>query len=187
MTPEHANSWWALLRSFNFWGLLRSFKRSADRRFGNYSRLVQFCAVGTSGAVIDLGIYAILQRALDGSTLASHRISALGVSQADVIAGTVSVFIALVWNFNLNRRFTFNDARREGGIFRQFLTYAASNALAIAVSLTFRFGLPAWSEFFRQHLHSAALIGIVVATGLSFSLSRWVVFRRKEASPPLPA
>jgi dolichol-phosphate mannosyltransferase len=177
MKMDHSAGWWALLRSF---------KRSADRRFGSFSRLAQFCAVGTSGAVIDLGIYAILQRSFEGTGLESHLISARGVSLADIIAGTVSVFIALIWNFNLNRRFTFNDARREGGIFRQFLAYAASNALAIAISLTFRFGLPAWSEFFRQHLHSAALIGIVVATGLSFSLARWIVFRRKESTPPLP-
>jgi dolichol-phosphate mannosyltransferase len=37
---------------------LRHLKRLADDRFGNASRLLQFCAVGASGMVIDLTCYA---------------------------------------------------------------------------------------------------------------------------------
>ncbi len=36
-------------------------KRILDARFGNYSRLVQFCIVGASGMVVDLSCYALLQ------------------------------------------------------------------------------------------------------------------------------
>ena len=38
---------------------LRRLKHSLDSRFGNYSRLVQFCMVGTSGMVVDLTFYAL--------------------------------------------------------------------------------------------------------------------------------
>ena len=36
-------------------------KRLADHRFGNLSRLVQFCVVGGSGMVVDLSCYTLLQ------------------------------------------------------------------------------------------------------------------------------
>ena len=39
---------------------VRPIKRILDARFGNYSRLVQFCIVGASGMVIDLSFYALL-------------------------------------------------------------------------------------------------------------------------------
>lgn len=164
------------------WNLLRNLKHTADRRFGNYSRLIQFCAVGTSGMAIDLGAYAILQRLFERTPIADWPVPGLAITQGIAAAGTLAMLLALTWNFNLNRRFTFNDARRRGSnIFRQFCTYALSNAPGIAVSLAFRFGLPSWSTFFRQHLHTAALIGIICSTGLSFSLARWLVFRRPES------
>ena len=86
----------------------------------------------------------------------------------------------MVWNFTLNRRLTFNDSR-GGSIPRQFLTYALGNALGIAVSLSLRLFLPQHSGFFTRHRLAAAVVGIIVATGISFSMSRWVVFIRRPA------
>ncbi|MGE5755328.1 MAG: glycosyltransferase, partial [Planctomycetaceae bacterium] len=40
---------------------LRHLKRLADHRFGNASRLLQFCLVGASGMVVDLTCYALFQ------------------------------------------------------------------------------------------------------------------------------
>jgi dolichol-phosphate mannosyltransferase len=145
---------------------LRQLKRVLDCRFGTFSRLAQFCMVGASGMVVDLTLYAIFQLAWPLAT-----------------AGALSIFCALIWNFTLNRRLTFNDARR-GSIFRQFLTYALGNALGIAVSLFLRLYLPNHFGFFGRHRLAAAVVGIVVATGISFSMSRWVVFiRRPDVGP----
>ena len=44
-------------------------------------------------------------------------------------------------------------------------------------------GLPRKVPFFNAHKLVAAVVGIVVATGISFSMSRWVVFRRKPTAP----
>ncbi len=140
---------------------LRQLKRVLDLRFGTFSRLVQFCMVGASGMIVDLTLYAILQLLLPLAR-----------------AGALSIFIALVWNFTLNRRLTFNDAR-SGSILRQFLTYALGNALGIAVSLSLRLYLPRQFGFFDQHKLAAAVVGIIVATAISFSMSRWVVFIRR--------
>jgi dolichol-phosphate mannosyltransferase len=101
-------------------------------------------------------------------------------------AGALSILIALVWNFTLNRRLTFNDARR-GSVARQFATYALGNALGIAVSLFLRLYLPLHIGFFARHRLAAAVVGIVVATGISFSMSRWVVFIRRPESRVAPS
>ncbi len=160
---------------------LRQLKRLSDMRFGNLSRLLQFCVVGASGMVVDLSIYALLHSwILVGTPLQERKISLFGESEpiamALVVSAALAIAFALTWNFTLNRYMTFSYAR-EGSLPRQFLTYALSNALAIAVSFTLRLGLPAYVRFFHDHKLAAALVGIVLATGLSFSMSRWLVFR----------
>jgi dolichol-phosphate mannosyltransferase len=159
---------------------IRHLKRLADDRFGNVSRLLQFCLVGASGMVIDLSFYALFQWAFRHSGLAGRTVPVLG--SLDLAAAAVlAVGLALVWNFSLNRRLTFNDAR-GGSVFRQFLAYALSNALAVTFNLTLRLGLPRYIGFFDRHRLVAAVVGVVLATGLSFSMSRWLVFRR--GTPP---
>ncbi|MFO0890210.1 MAG: GtrA family protein [Isosphaeraceae bacterium] len=151
---------------------LRQLKRVWDQRFGTFSRLVQFCVVGASGMVVDLSLYACFQ-----IFLAMEKARAL------------AIFIALIWNFSLNRRLTFNDTR-GGSIPRQFATYVLGNSLGILVSYTLSIYLPRSITFFDQHKLAAAVVGIVMATGISFSMSRWVVFtRRTSGSSPaeLPA
>ncbi len=98
----------------------------------------------------------------------------------------MSIAMALLWNFTLNRRLTFNDAR-GGSWMKQFLAYALSNALAIALSLSVRVYLPTRVPFFARHRLAAAVVGIVGATGISFSMSRWIVFTRKPPHPHLKA
>jgi dolichol-phosphate mannosyltransferase len=157
---------------------LRPLKHVIDSRFGNYSRLVQFCIVGASGMFVDLTFYAILQWLLSFTWLAARQSALFSCSWHLAVAAALSISIALVWNFTLNRRLTFNDARK-GSIFRQFLTYALSNALAIALSFSVRLYLPSRVSFFARHRLAAAVVGIVAATGISFSMSRWLVFARR--------
>jgi dolichol-phosphate mannosyltransferase len=160
----------------------RQLKRVLDHRFGTFSRLVQFCMVGASGMVVDLTFYALFQLLFARIWPIPTDPTASRMSWALTAAGALSIFIALIWNFTLNRRLTFNDAR-QGSTFRQFLAYALGNALGIAVSLFLRVSLPMRVAFFARHRLAAAVVGIVIATGISFSMSRWVVFiRRPEDS-----
>lgn len=158
---------------------LRQLKRVVDHRFGTFSRLVQFCMVGASGMVVDLTCYALFQvlfaQFLPSPAAASASASASGVSWQLAAARASAILIALVWNFTLNRRLTFNDSR-AGSIPRQFLTYALGNALGILVSMTLSLWLPVKWRFFADHKLAAAVVGIIAATGISFSMSRWVVF-----------
>ncbi len=159
---------------------VRQLKRLLDHRFGTFSRLVQFCVVGASGMVVDLTLYALLQLVFARFWSLPAGSSAAGFSWPLATAGALAISTALVWNFTLNRRLTFNDSR-SGSIPRQFLTYALGNALGIAVSLSLRLCLPQYVGFFARHRLAAAVVGIIVATGISFSMSRWVVFIRKPA------
>jgi dolichol-phosphate mannosyltransferase len=165
---------------------VRQLKRVLDHRFGTFSRLVQFCMVGASGMVVDLTLYAILQAVFGRFWPFAVRFSAGGLSWPLATAGALSIFVALVWNFTLNRRLTFNDAR-AGSVLRQFMTYALGNALGIGVSLSLRLYLPMHFGFFDRHRLAAAVVGIVVATGISFSMSRWVVFIRRPSGRSVAA
>ena len=157
---------------------LRPLKHVLDSRFGNYSRLVQFCMVGASGMVVDLTTYAFLQWLLSFTSLAAQKSALFGGTWHLVIAAALAIAIALIWNFTLNRRLTFNDARK-GSLVRQFFTYALSNALAILLSFSVRLYLPSRVEFFDRHRLAAAVVGIVAATGISFTMARWFVFARR--------
>ncbi len=167
---------------------LRHAKRLADRRFGNFSRLIQFCVVGASGMVVDLTTYALLQALFARLWPDSGRTPLIGGPLSLTVAALVAVTVALTWNFALNRRLTFNDSR-AGSIVRQYFVYALSNALGISVSLVLRLLLPLNVPFFRSHKLVAAVVGIVAATGISFSMSRYVVFGRARppADPPADA
>jgi dolichol-phosphate mannosyltransferase len=166
---------------------LRHIKRLADDRYGNISRLLQFCAVGASGMVVDLTTYALLQLVFSRTWLAQRTAPLVGGPLDLAVAGALAITVALTWNFSLNRRLTFSYAR-FGSIFRQYFTYAMSNAAGIALSLSLRLYLPEHFGFFHRHRLAAAVVGIVAATGVSFSLARWVVFSHRsgprEKSPP---
>ncbi len=131
--------------------------------------------------VVDLSFYALFQSIFARASLMDGMTAPIvGGPMALAVAAVLSIAIALTWNFTINRRLTFNDARR-GSIARQFLRYVLSNMLGIGVSLTLRLLLPNTLGFFRRHRLAAALVGIVAATGISFSMARWFVFDHKPA------
>lgn len=163
---------------------LRHLKRLADDRFGNASRLIQFCAVGASGMVLDLTCYAVFQLIFSTTILTTMQAPMVGGPLDLAAAGALAIAIALTWNFSLNRRLTFSYAR-HGSTARQFLTYALSNAVGIALSFSLRLILPAHMGFFQRHKLAAAVVGIIAATGISFSMSRWLVFSRRSVARDL--
>lgn len=161
---------------------LRHLKRLGDHKFGNFSRLIQFCVVGASGMVVDLSCYALFQWLFSRTSLVALTAPLVGGSLALAVAGALSIALALVWNFSLNRRLTFSYARR-GSLLGQFLGYVLSNALGVALSFSLRLILPRQFSFFDRHRLAAALVGIVAATGISFSMARWFVFSGRGISP----
>ena len=87
----------------------------------------------------------------------------------------------MVFNFLLNRRFSFGDAR-DGRMLKQFVGFvtACSMGAAInyAVTLTLAARLPHVAP------QAAALTGIVAATAFNFVASRYLVFRAERIRSP---
>lgn len=157
-------------------------KSYVDHKFGSLSRLVQFCSVGFSGMVIDLTAYAGLQSIFRRTSLTDITIPFVKSTADLAIAGFLAIWLAITWNFILNRRLTFNDSRRNSSIFRQYGTYVLSNAVALVVSFMVRLWLPANFRFFDDHKLVAAIVGIVMATGISFNMTRYFVFSTKKST-----
>ncbi len=156
-------------------------KSYVDHKYGSVSRLVQFCTVGFSGMFVDLTSYAGFQ-AIFGKTVLSQHALPVVKSTADLaLAGFLAIWLAITWNFILNRRLTFNDARRNSTFLKQYGTYVLSNALALCVSFMLRLWLPSRFAFFDDHKLVAAFVGIVIATGISFNMTRYFVFASRKS------
>src|SRR4051812_16577619 len=106
--------------------------------------------VGAPGMIVDPTFFSLFPWVFSFTPFASGQSALFGCSWHLAIAAALAIAIALVWNFILNRRLTFDDARKKSTL-RQFLTYAFSNALAIALSFTVRLFLPGRVGFFDRH------------------------------------
>src|SRR5262245_6904119 len=73
---------------------LRHLKRLYEFKFGDFARLLQFLIVGGTGMIVDLAFYVLLLSWLP-----------LGVARG------LAIWVAMTWNFWLNRRITFSFAR----------------------------------------------------------------------------
>lgn len=151
-------------------------KSYVDHKYGNVSRLIQFCTVGFSGMLVDLTSYAGFQAIFKKSALSQHVLPLIRSTADLALAGFLAIWLAITWNFILNRRLTFNDARRNSTFLKQYGTYVLSNALALCVSFMLRIWLPSRFAFFDDHKLVAAFVGIVIATGISFNMTRYFVF-----------
>jgi dolichol-phosphate mannosyltransferase len=137
---------------------LRHLRRLYIFKYGAWTQLMQFLAVGAMGTAVNLVALTAL--------LALHVPTRVAIATA--------IFVSMCFNFVLNRRFSFSAAREEAWV-RQFGRFMATSAVGgllnyavVVVSLGHVPGL---------RPQSAALIGIVVATGLNFLASRYLVFR----------
>jgi dolichol-phosphate mannosyltransferase len=155
-----------LKEQFNY---LRHLKILADFKFGKYSRLIQFCLVGSTGIAVDLSLYsALLQLGLP-----------LTMSRA------LAIWLAMNWNFWLNRRLTFSYSRR-GGILSQYTKFVASCTTGAVISWSIAVLLPHQYPLFARHLLIAAIIGIIAGTLCNFLLSRYWVFTKLSQSTGIP-
>ena len=136
----------------------RHLRRLYTFRFGNWSHLAQFLVVGATGLVVNLSVLTLL----------------LAQGMAEKLAVALAIAISMVWNFVLNRRFSFSYAR-EQSIIKQFLGFIAACSVGAVVNYATTVAL--WSLVPRRPL--AAVIGVMAGTLFNFGASRFVVFRAK--------
>jgi dolichol-phosphate mannosyltransferase len=135
-------------------------------KYPNRSYMLQFAIVGASGTAVNLAALTTLLAA--------------GTREGVAVAG--GIFISLLTNFVLNRRYTFGYAR-GGNALTHFLGFAGASALGMFVNYgaTFLFHhhlAPAWP------IQAAALFGIACGMGLNFVTSRYLVFRKPRTTQP---
>ena len=158
-------------------GDLRQTKHMLDRRFGNYSRLDPVLPRGRIGHGCRSVVLCIVSSGFSLPGWCPRR--PMSVSWQLALARVLSIGIALVWNFLLNRRLTFNDALKREHL--QAVSDLCVRQRDRDFSQSYRqlvFCRPEYA-FFARHRLAAAVVGIIAATGISFSTSRWMVFGRR--------
>ncbi len=149
---------------------LQHLRRLYIYKYGLWSQLLQFLAVGAIGTVVNLA-------ALTGLLAAQVPIRA---------AVALAIGLSMSANFVLNRRFSFSFARR-GSWGGQYLRFVAASSVGALVN--YALTLVLLHHFPHLPAQGAALFGIAVGTGINFAASRYLVFRtehmRLSSSPPL--
>ena len=140
---------------------LKHLKRLADFKYGGFSRFVQFCLVGLTGMFVDMAILGML----------------LNLQIRFLLARAIAIWVAMTWNFFLNRRFTFSYSR-SGNVFQQYWRFVASCAFGAIISWSTSVALVEVTSILETHVYIAAILGIVVGTVSNFLLSDYWVFKR---------
>ncbi len=142
---------------------LRHLRRLYNYRFGIWAYLAQFILVGASGMIIDLSAYAF------GLWLQIFPLS---------VARGLAIWIAMTWNFWLNRTVTFSFSKNEPW-WRQYVAFCGSCLVGALVNWGASLWLTQSFPFFEAHKLMAAAVGVVAGTLFNFTLCRIVVFQKK--------
>jgi dolichol-phosphate mannosyltransferase len=144
---------------------LQHIRRLYIHRFALWSELVQFLLVGGSGLAVNLALLTLF----------------LAVQLPMKVSVSAAIALSMVWNFVLNRRFSFAYAQ-EGALFRQFVRFMSACSLGALVQY-FVTMFVAQGLGFRVMPQIAATVGVIAATGFNFMASRLYVFKQKHVVP----
>jgi len=142
---------------------LRHLRRLYDWRWPTLSQAALFCAVGSSGMIVDLGLMMVLMY--------------LGV--AFPLARVASILTAMVSNFFLNRWITFLGADRSPWR-PQLAKFVAACSLGLVINWSVSNALWALIPSFRRAYQLFCIAGIIAGTLSNYLLSKHVVFRAKD-------
>ena len=165
----------------------------------NLGLLARFGVVGGSGVIVNLITLVVLRR------IGPHfddAVVGLGSSDFNLrwyhVFSTIAFVVANLWNFQLNRLWTFRSNKHAGWL-GEYLPFMAVGLLAHLVGLgilTLLLHPGSWlslsptffddSSGFRTRLYWAQLIQIVVTTPVSFVLNKLWTFSSVRSRPALP-
>lgn len=139
---------------------IKHLKRLYQYKLGVLAQPLQFALVGSSGAVVDLATFSLLWL----------------VWPTD-IARAIAIWVAMTWNFWLNRRLTFSYARNRP-LFRQYIFFCLSCLLGAVINWSTFSVLYHSSKFYSEWPVPAAIVGILAGTVVNFLMSKYMVFKR---------
>ena len=166
----------------------------------NVVLLVRFGVVGLSGVVVNLITLILVKRLGPGF---DEAVLALPVGEFNLrwyhVYSTIAFFVANLWNFQLNRSWTFRSAGRTPWLKEYFPFLAVGLAgqaigLALLTSLLHPHSLLSLptdllddSTGFRTRLYWGQLIAIAIVTPLSFLLNKIWTFSSVRGHEKLSA
>ncbi len=129
-------------------------KRLYDYKFERASRLVQFCAIGASGVVVNLLVFAGLQK--------------LGLPPKAAYA--LAIGVAMTWNFLPNRYLTF-DLTTHHPVLPQYGRFVLTCLAGALVNWWVTFALAQEAPWFGAHIYRSALAGIGAGAIINFAVT----------------
>jgi putative flippase GtrA len=158
----HGHSKLTLTEQINYLRhLLRLYKFKLGRAFCP----LQFVLVGGTGMMVDVAAFMML---LHFVPLIASWAMAIGT--------------AMTWNFLLNRRFTFSEARQQP-ILAQYFLFCLLCLIGGMMNWTVSVRLCSTFAFFDRWKLLAALCGVVAGTTFNYVLSSRVVFAKPDNEP----
>jgi dolichol-phosphate mannosyltransferase len=141
---------------------LRHLRRLAMFKYGHWVHFSQFAVVGFLGTFVNLAVLTLLD----------------GVGLPLKISAAAAIFIAMVFNFFLNRHFTFSDAQ-PGHVWKQLAAFIAACSVGAAVNYAVVLAA-AWTwPLFDQYPQLAAVLGIMAGLTFNYVASRYLVFKKQ--------
>ena len=128
-------------------------------KYGTWSHLAQFLVVGLSGLIVNLLALTAL----------------LGLRVPEKAAIALAIVVSVVWNFGLNRRFSFSYARQQS-IVSQFFGFVA----ACSVGAVVNYATTVWLWDTLRYKQLAVTVGVIAGSSFNFVASRFVIFRSKH-------
>jgi dolichol-phosphate mannosyltransferase len=141
---------------------LRHFRQLYIHRYGTWAHLAQFLVVGATGLAVNLILLTLF--------VALHIRHELAI--------LLAIALSMVWNFALNRRFSFSYARLQSAL-HQFAGFVAACSVGACVNYVTTSAL--WDVVRYKQL--AAALGVLAGTAFNFLASRYLVFRWRRVTP----
>lgn len=112
-----------------------------SKHSASMAQFIRFGLVGASGVVVNMVVLVIMNRLHGGSVNAQNVLWSIPGTQYNVrftnIAWIVPFLVANVWNYQLNRGWTFK-AKHQVGWWRQFWPFLAIGSVAMLVGLVLK-------------------------------------------------
>ena len=119
---------------------------------------VKYYAVGASGILVNLGIlYALKEYA--------------GLWY--LVSSAIAIYVSMTTNFFLNKAWTFNDTKVKQSTLFMYAKFIGISIIGMLIQLGFNY---LFVDKMHLYYMLAALISIVIASGINFILNRHITF-----------
>lgn len=149
------------------WRYIQHLLRLYTFQFPGLLRFAAFCTVGASGMVVDLALFRGL-------------LPIVGLAAGRALA----IWAAMTWNFEFNRRFTFQEPNGSNRL-AEYGRFCTACLLGATISWSTSLTLMASFTHFSTSPVGAAVIGTGIAACVNYALCRvWVFGKRKMRKVP---